>query len=794
MRRAAVLFAAASIACAAAGETVLFDFETEAEQKAIVKADRSKAFHVAVTNGLATSGEHALVFSCDRWREGAPRYPAVRLASPFADWRGYKRLAIDLVCIGGDDDALGVGLTSPGVSVRKGPRYSIPLPKGGGYVQCILPLDRWTAGVRPENVSEIQFTADHPSGYTVVIDRITLLEKGESPSSPRGPQIGRDLLSFEATLRGKARQRDDDLEREHIHALARDRFCRDLWRTPETLHSDALLLGWATSMEKIFPRGDFTVRPLTVDGLSVRLAGNECESVQLVVTPVDAEDGLRQVRVVPEGDLASGNGSVFVASNVDCDVVGYVNVTSRPPYRVARTVKAEKPPFYERLTERPYAGWTPDPILDFLDGVDVAGTDVQCFWIRVKCPENQKAGIYKGALIVSADGIVPVRVPFSVRVNNFALGRTSALPLAVSFSPSASGKTLGNAAKILTADPLFPGNLWKKHNDAWVDFLADYLISYDALYHESDLERLDALKRLRAQDRLGLFNIGVFNCPAKGSPIGEWRARTLPRLVQFYEAAKALGIEKQAYVYGCDEAKSELLPQVRLATGEIKRALPDVKVITTARDADYGVGSPLDVVDWFCPLSETYDLAKANRARQAGHKVWWYICCDPRAPYANMFVECSAIEGRILMGAQAVKYRPDGFLYYSIASWCSRRCITSGPFTDWNPRSHGPFNGDGSWVCAGPDGKPLPTIRLENFRDGLEDYAYARLLGERLCAVESGKCIVKKGDGKEWIRRVREVLAVPREIVDTMKNFTGEPEALYSWRDAMADLIESAGK
>ena len=47
MRRAAVLFAAASIACAAAGETVLFDFETEAEQKAIVKADRSKAFHVA---------------------------------------------------------------------------------------------------------------------------------------------------------------------------------------------------------------------------------------------------------------------------------------------------------------------------------------------------------------------------------------------------------------------------------------------------------------------------------------------------------------------------------------------------------------------------------------------------------------------------------------------------------------------------------------------------------------------------------------------------------------------------
>ena len=37
----------------------------------------------------------------------------------------------------------------------------------------------------------------------------------------------------------------------------------------------------------------------------------------------------------------------------------------------------------------------------------------------------------------------------------------------------------------------------------------------------------------------------------------------------------------------------------------------------------------------------------------------------------------------------------------------------------------------------GPDGTPLPTIRLENFRDGLEDYAYARLLEQAIKQVES---------------------------------------------------------
>jgi hypothetical protein len=33
-------------------------------------------------------------------------------------------------------------------------------------------------------------------------------------------------------------------------------------------------------------------------------------------------------------------------------------------------------------------------------------------------------------------------------------------------------------------------------------------------------------------------------------------------------------------------------------------------------------------------------------------------------------------------------------------------------------------------------------------------------------------------------------LAVPREVVDTMTNYTDDPAALYRWRDEMADLIE----
>ena len=54
---------------------VLYDFETDAEQKAVsvVKGD---AFSVFVTNAFATSGTHALGFVCRPWKSGMPQWPS----------------------------------------------------------------------------------------------------------------------------------------------------------------------------------------------------------------------------------------------------------------------------------------------------------------------------------------------------------------------------------------------------------------------------------------------------------------------------------------------------------------------------------------------------------------------------------------------------------------------------------------------------------------------------------------------------------------------------------------------
>ena len=788
--QAAVAAVAVCAAVQTAAAKVLYDFETEAEQKAVAVVS-GNAFSVCVTNAFATSGMHALGFACRPWKSGMPQWPSFTLKSPVKDWRDYDRLVVDVVSTGevvgqavpGEPgDPLSLFIAGPEGRIQNGLHATMRLPEKG-YVQWIVPLKKWPKATSPDNIARIHFFTAEPKGFSVMLDRLTLLKKGETPPAPDGPLVGRDILPLVTDGFKVMEQRIYELDEWKAHALDYIRFfkaCR-----ADGIASRDMLLGVASSMEQVMPRGRFAAKPLTKDGLFVRLAGNEYESVQSLVA--SAGNDLSNVKVRVEGDL-KGDGGVFSAANVECHVTGYVKTTRTPPYKVGRD------------QHKPVVGWWPNPILGFLDGIDIKGQDVQSFWIRVHCPAGQRAGVYRGTLLVSAKDAETVRVPLAVRVNGFPLGRTSALPLAVTFSPHASTQWEGEdglaAAEARRKDPLSPINMWKKHRCEWVSFLADYLIPYDSLYHNSDTNRLDAIRQLKEEGRTGWFNLGYWSYPAStnAADMAKWREQTIPRLVRFYEGAKAIGVQDYAYVYGCDEVNKERFPAIRAAVHEIKNALPGVPVSTTAYDHEFGVNTPLDVMDWFTPLTPKFNVEKAVASRKAGHQVWWYICCSPKAPYANMFIECPAIEGRILMGAQSVRMRPDGFLYYQISIWNSERCITSGPFTDWAPRSWTTFHGDGAWTCVGPDGTPVPTIRLENFRDGLEDFAYAKLLEAKLAARTGGTRSVASATDDAWVRKARELLAVPHDVMDTMTKYTDNPDAIYRWRDAMADLIESSDR
>lgn len=560
-------------------------------------------------------------------------------------------------------------------------------------------------------------------------------------------------------------------------------------------------VGTASSMEFAFPRGAAKKEVRPAAAARVRLARGERESFQLLV--MCPSHDLGDVRVT-SSDLvrdrpwwALWDRATLPSESIDCDVLGYCWTTFEKPknqkhvmsthVNVATNVTPGYALEWKYVTE---PDWYPCPILDFLDGVEIRKGDVQSFWIRVRCPEDQPAGVYRGELSVSwtARGEAGLRtLPLEVRVNDFAVPRASPLPLAVTYDPLAyttnsSGKAAGDAAEVAArnADPEGPVRLVKSRLGEWADFLADHYLTMDSLYHRTN-QNWEVLTKLRDDGRLGIFNLGYWDY-FKDEPDAErvWRETTLPYLKANYAKAKELGILDRAYVYGCDEVETNFFGNIRKCVEILRQELPGVPIMTTAYDRNFGVDSPLGDIDAFVPLTIYYKPDRAAVARAEGRQVWWYICCGPNGSWANGFTQHPPIDLRMLMGAQTVRMRPDGFLYYEVTMWNSRRPITRGPFTDWDVRSYADCNGDGCWTAVGPGGKPLSTIQLENFRDGLEDYAYALVLEKKLADHPYGPLA----------NRAKQLLAVPRPLMDTMKNFSVDPHRLQAWRDEMADLIE----
>ncbi|MHB8972240.1 MAG: DUF4091 domain-containing protein [Pirellulaceae bacterium] len=704
--------------------TMLLDFETEADtglwHDAGLKTNRS--FPVTREARFATSGNHALCLRTPQWKQGMAEWPAVEANPALKDWSGYDRLFFALTNATATEQGLSLFITDSRVATREGLSFHVQLPPHS-YLPVEVPLAGLVGKkVNPQDISRLHFYTERPVGdMEVCVDALQLLKPGEAVPRPSTdylkqfaslqgshvPLLQQRVAQARETVRKAVvavpavatwaeerlvacdRQVEDFanmITRGDEMILCQDELSRRLQaeiatvetrvnlradfepvrlqtQTAETTSSD-LVVGFASSMEKVLPRSVLPQLQLAAS-VSLSLARNEKEAVQVVVLPCERAAQQVQVRV---SDLRTVDGACFPASGVHASLVGYVETKSVPPYGSS------------------HVGWWPDVILDFMDKTDIQAGDAQSFWVRFRAPKDQAPGVYQGKLEVLSAGKVTYAFDLRVEVYPFTLPDRSPLDLAITFSPGdhPSPETQAQQAEwSKSAD--YPIHAWQRHRLEWADFLADYYITYDH---------------------------------------------------------------------------------------------------------SFGTDSVIRAMDAFCPLTPSYKRDLADAVREQGKQVWWYICCGPHHPHANMFVEYPAIEGRVLMGAQTAKYRPDGFLYYQISIWNSAKPVTSGPFTDWDPRSWTTYHGDGSWTCVGPDGVPLATIRLENFRDGLEDYAYARLLEQAIQQVETSSQRAARAD---WLAQARQALEVPENVASSMTAYTHDPEDVYRWRQAMAEALAASG-
>lgn len=511
-----------------------------------------------------------------------------------------------------------------------------------------------------------------------------------------------------------------------------------------------------SSMRRVMPV-DLPETDAPPAALVLSAARNEAESGQIVLLP-PADAALKNVRVTAS-DLAGPDGARIGSSQVQWHQVGYVWVEQQ----------------HERPDVPRHAPcWWPDPLLP-VTRFDVDPGWAQPVWITVHVPAGTPPGTYTGAVAIAADGNPDAQVPLTVRVRGVTLPVRGHLKTAFALMP-------GYLEKIHGATNITP-----KLRRAYGDYLLAHRLNPDDITR-TDLPDLDDLAHYRDRG-LNAFNVlnmveprgaaawrcwspAAFYTPAFQQSLRE-------KLDPFVAELKARGLADHAYVYSFDERPAEFNAVIREYFGLIKQRY-GLPTLTTAKvPQDPAVMRDLNV-DWNCPVSSVYDFDAAERCRAAGLQVWSYVCCGPRAPFANFLADDPLIEARVLMW-QAFHQKLDGFLYWGVNVWARKNNDApldrdKGAKLAWSINTGGPdwpaLHGDGVLLYPLRDG-PAGSIRLANLRDGLEDYEYLWLLGQ------------KRGD--LWSAR-RDC----EPVTSSLTAFTHDPAVLLAARERIANEL-SAG-
>jgi hypothetical protein len=243
------------------------------------------------------------------------------------------------------------------------------------------------------------------------------------------------------------------------------------------------------------------------------------------------------------------------------------------------------------------------------------------------------------------------------------------------------------------------------------------------------------------------------------------------------------------YVHGFDESDmrrdhaEKIDPSIRRVYGMIGEKFPRIR----RESANPLNPAHVGYFDIWTPLSAQWKPELRER-QAAGDEVWAYVCCAPGKPYANLFVDFPGVDPRILPW-QYYQHGVTGFLYYLINHYEKQEnwnaAGTTWPKAPWNTLSYG-TNNDGILIYPGPDATPLASTRLENLRDGIEDYEALAMLAELTDRLEAA------GGHDDLLAQAREVLAVRPEVTSSWTEYTQDPEVILGARAEVDALIEAA--
>ncbi|MEI6502780.1 MAG: glycoside hydrolase domain-containing protein, partial [Armatimonadota bacterium] len=485
--------------------------------------------------------------------------------------------------------------------------------------------------------------------------------------------------------------------------------------------------------------------PTAVPAARITCARNEKEPLQLAVRGPVAMPGLEIEVTAPR----QAGGAQLPSPQVG--VVGYV------PIDYPSNSYNMQGPVWHRMfpTGTPasdgFPGWWPDPILP-RQRFDLAAGMTQPVWLTISVPADAVAGDYTGLVRFTRAGDALAEVPFTVHVWDFAL-------------PTESHLTAIFGRRGKDSEWEVPGQTSQQRYEALWKLMADYRIcptiiepepvftfeqgQCQADFTEFDREAaycFDTLKMQRVFTPFAFYGFGWGYPPGKRfgqAPyegefpyVGADRSRLRPEYKAAYQAClrvfldhlKQKGWYDKFIMYLSDEphfAQEPIRTQLTVLSDMIREVDPKLPIYASTWDYRPDLDGTITV--W--GLGH-YGVVPANTIRQieqGGAKVWWttdgQICID--TPYC-------AVER--LLPYYCFKYGAEAYEYYSIDVLLGDDPYQFG-WHHFTPRSLTPgdqafkrvHDGGGYLLYPGrppdPPG-PVPTIRLEQVREGMEDYEY----------------------------------------------------------------------
>ncbi len=495
---------------------------------------------------------------------------------------------------------------------------------------------------------------------------------------------------------------------------------------------------------KVFP----DTPPLAqAGGVSVELGRNEYQAVQLALR-IGAGDTTRvSIAVSP----LKGPGGVQLPP-VKVERVGYVPVDYPSAYYSTEVAdRYRKVPRGAGATDG-WAGWWPDPLAPG-SSVELSTGQTQPIWLTVHAPKLAAPGNYRTEVLLSAGSKDSVRIPLRVQVLPFTLpaqGRLRAI-FDFRFGP---GGGFGSGADS-TED-------YRK----WIRFIAEHRLGINEIqpapnfsYHEGkvtmDAAGFDETARL-CFDELGMnvaytpqffYMFGWAYPPKKLFGLEpftpEWTAALQQAYRLFTDHIRQKGWYDRFVYYVSDEPHYqhdfvvEQMKKLCALVHEVDSAIPIYS--STWRHCPAWDDS-LDL--WGIGQYGCFPVEEMQRLQRAGKQMWF--TCD-----GQMATDTPFLATERLLPYYCFKYGVRGFEFWGLAWW------TYNPWqVGWHQFIRQSDEGKKYYWVRYPDGDgylaypgkpvgldgPASTIRLEQIRQGLQDYDALALLAELAAkAKEAGR-------------------------------------------------------